>query len=73
MSDDVRLQTGIGLQPIATATIYTPAWTAKSLHAILLFSAPGALTSCCHADKNAHFLRQAVNFARRNGRSQIRR
>jgi len=28
-----------------------------------------ALTSCGGADKNAHFLRQAVNFASRNGRS----
>jgi hypothetical protein len=63
---------GIGLQPIATITIYTPELTAKSLHAILLFSVYDALTSCRCADKNAHFLRQAVNFASRNGRLQIR-
>jgi hypothetical protein len=36
---------------------------------ILPFSASGALTSCRCADKNANFLRQAVNFASRNGRS----
>jgi hypothetical protein len=30
------------------------------------------LTSCRHTDKNAHFLRQAVSFASRNGRSAIR-
>jgi len=28
-----------------------------------------ALTSLRHADKNANFLRQAVSFASRNGRS----
>jgi hypothetical protein len=36
---------------------------------ILPFLAPGALTSCRCVDKNAHFLRQAVSFASRNGRS----
>jgi len=40
-----------------------------SLHAFLLLSASDALTSCRRVDKNAHFLRQAVNFASRNGRS----
>jgi len=35
----------------------------------LPFSASDALTSCRYADKNAHFLRQAVSFASRNGRS----
>jgi hypothetical protein len=39
---------------------------------ILPFLASGALTSCRGVDKNAHFLRQAVNFASRNGRSAIR-
>ena len=37
---------------------------------ILPFSASGALTLCRCADKNANFLRQAVNFASRNGRSE---
>jgi hypothetical protein len=36
---------------------------------ILLLSARGALTLCRCADKKPHFLRQAVNFASRNGRS----
>jgi hypothetical protein len=30
------------------------------------------LTSCRDTDKNAHFLRQAVSFASRHGRSAIR-
>jgi hypothetical protein len=38
----------------------------------LLFSPSDALTSCRCTDKNAHFLRQAVSFASRNGRSAIR-
>jgi hypothetical protein len=42
---------------------------AKSLHVILLFSTASALTSCRCVDKNANFLRQAVSFASRNGRS----
>jgi hypothetical protein len=50
-----------------TAETHPP--RAKSLHDILLLSASDALTSCCRVDKNAHFLRQAVNFASRNGRS----
>ncbi len=37
---------------------------------ILPFSVFGALTLCRCADKNANFLRQAVNFASRNGRSE---
>jgi hypothetical protein len=58
------------LQPKALITIYVPRIEGKNhCMRILPFSACGALTSCRCADKNAHFLRQAVSFASRNGRS----
>jgi hypothetical protein len=44
---------------------------AKVLQSFLPMVAFGALTSCRRTDKNAHFLRQAVSFASRNGRSAI--
>ena len=43
------------------------------LQSFLPIVALGALTSCRGTDKNAHFLRQAVSFASRNGRSAIQR
>jgi hypothetical protein len=44
------------------------AWYEGSARTCWILRQP-ALTSRCCADKNANFLRQAVSFANRNGRS----
>jgi hypothetical protein len=69
------------LQPAAIITSYAISLRGKRaaaevqrqkvLQSFLPISARDALTSCRGTDKNAHFLRQAVSFASRNGRSAI--
>jgi hypothetical protein len=54
---------------LQTSSIAEPARRQNRCMLILLLSAAGALTLCRCADKKPHFLRQAVNFASRNGRS----
>jgi len=61
----------IGLQSMTPNAIYRKCRTGSNIGACGFASlgVDNALTSHGCADKNANFLRQAVNFASRNGRS----